>query len=62
MTEEVTPSPVTSRGSQRPSRTQKPATPQGPPRKGSSPAVEHPRPPLPWLPNNSGYVLFFVAF
>ena len=59
MRKEVTPSPVTLRGSRRPPES---ATPQGPPREDSSPAVEHTRPPLPWMPDNSGYVLLFVAF
>ena len=62
MREEVTPSPVTSRGSRRPCRTPEPATPQGPSRQDSFPAVEHPQSPFPWMPDNSGYVLLFVPF
>ena len=60
--EEVTPSPVTSRGSRRPSKTPEPVTPQGPPRQEASTAAEHPRPPLLWLPNNPRYVLLVVMF
>ena len=62
MRKKVTPSAVTSRGSRRLFRTPESATPQAPPRDDSSPAVEHPRPPFPWLPNNAGYVLLVFAF
>ena len=55
MREEVTSSSVTSRGSRRPSRTSEPTTPQGLPREDSFPAVEHLRPHLPWMPDNSGF-------
>ena len=55
--EQATPSPVTSLGLRHPLRTPEPITPQGPPRQDASPVAEHPRPPLSWLPDNSGYVL-----
>ena len=57
----VTPSPVSSRASPRHTKTPEIDTAQGPPRDDPFPAPQHALPPLPWMPDGTGYVLLFIA-